>query len=46
MKAGISFCDTFRHGLEINECSEHGKPLEIICIVDKQLLCPHCAIFG
>ena len=29
-----------------NMCSNHGKTLEIICIVDKELLCPMCAIFG
>jgi hypothetical protein len=27
-------------------CSDHGKPLDIVCIKDRALLCAHCAIFG
>jgi hypothetical protein len=27
-------------------CPEHQKPLEIVCITDEQMICPHCAIFG
>ena len=32
--------------ISVSKCSRHGKSLDIICINDKKLLCPHCAIFG
>jgi len=27
-------------------CSKHNRRLEIICIDDKQRICPNCALFG
>ena len=31
---------------KIEVCKIHNKELEIICITDKEKLCPHCALFG
>lgn len=27
-------------------CSKHKVLMDIICISDKQKICPHCALFG
>lgn len=27
-------------------CPLHRAPLDIVCISDKQRICPHCALFG
>lgn len=27
-------------------CPQHGRPLELICVVDKQRVCAQCALFG
>lgn len=27
-------------------CQAHRKELEIICLTDRQMVCPHCALFG
>lgn len=35
--------------LEGNEeelCPEHKVGMDIVCVTDKQKICPHCALFG
>ena len=29
-----------------DRCPIHRAPLDIVCISDKQRICPHCALFG
>ena len=32
--------------LSIEVCSNHGRPLELICVDDKHRVCAQCALFG
>ena len=32
--------------MEVEKCTLHNKELEIICLTDRERLCPHCALFG
>lgn len=39
-------CTPIRDNTSDGLCPLHKAPLDIVCISDKQRICPHCALFG